>query len=177
MVQTNMIGFGLSFSLIYCLYMCMCVCISTQRLEPYGSMDGETSSSSDEGEYETKTESPVMEVKVKENDVLGKLGVRAKVRSLPDLMPSTHPAFLSSYCLENLHPPEDSPPSPHQGNHYFYYYNNHHNTCALQLALRSRKSVCVATTEYITKVPCTNRVLATHIVFSRLEKKVSLAHS
>lgn len=114
-------------------------------------MEGSTSSS-DEGEYETKDEDSLAEeVKQSGSSEAGgdehREQVRAKVRSLPELASSTLLACLND--LNSLSQCEK--PSSGEGVNpsSIALFSHRHNSYALQLAFRSRKSICVETTEFL----------------------------
>lgn len=117
-------------------------------------MEGSTSSS-DEGEYETKDEDSLAE-EVKQSSSEGaderREQVRAKVRSLPELASSTLLACLND--LNSLSQCEKPPSSGAEGvtpssSSSTALFSHRHNSYALQLAFRSRKSICVETTEFL----------------------------
>ncbi|ODM98417.1 Protein 4.1 [Orchesella cincta] len=121
------------------------------KLGQYGSMEG-SSSSSDEGEYETKDEdSLVEEVKQSSSEAADERReqVRAKVRSLPELASSTLLACLND--LNSLSQCEKPPSGEGVTPSSVALFSHRHNSYALQLAFRSRKSICVETTEFLQK--------------------------
>lgn len=107
-----------------------------------------TTSSSDEGEYDTKDGDSLDEflqgpsTSMDEKAVRNKLQVKAKVRSLPDLPASTTSA---SFNFETYNP------SHLEGVASFLCLGHERRnwSVALDVAFRSRKSICIETTAYL----------------------------
>lgn len=121
-------------------------------LAQYGSLEGSASSS--EGEYETRDGDSLDEFL---QDPSGSLDgkrkhLRAKVRSLPDLVSTNLLACLNGVTAVNDHKLNNGclKPSYFEGVASFVgLTNQQHTSYALELAFRSRKSICIETTAFL----------------------------